>query len=68
MFREVTDVDTAKANLAGIRFDHAGYHIHQRGFTGAVTADDRHEIARTQMQIDIDQRDFLVRRTGVKQL
>ena len=66
VLRQIGDVRPAEHDRTAVHGPHAGHGVEQRGFSGAVSADDGDEIAVAQMQIEIDQRLFLVDGAGVE--
>src|SRR5690606_14663455 len=68
VLRHVADRLAVDVHFAEIGVHRAGNDAHQRRLAGAVAADDRHEIAGRQLQVDAGERHLLVLRAGMEQL
>src|SRR5690606_10655265 len=68
MFGQMLNFRTVDRDSTCLRLQSAGDDVHQRRLTGSVTADDRHEISRRQLQVYIQERDLLIDGTGEEQL
>ena len=66
IFRELGDVHIVDEHLPLVEREDARHSVEHGGFSCAVTADDGHEIAVVQRQVEVLQRDLFIDRAGVK--